>query len=189
MPAALRGDTAIYSYQFASASRLIGVALALLLPLGALAEDVGPSRPFVERGPWQEQALVLPPYPDGTSYLAVPVRVAGSRLELFIEPTSLTVGRDGVVRYVLLLRAPSGSENLFYEGIRCSARAWRTYAYGGNAGDWRLVEDRAWAPLRDLGVDRYRERLYRYYLCDPAMGNLSRTEILRRLRHGPPGDE
>ena len=70
-----------------------------------------------------------------------------------------------------------------------ATREWRTYAYGGSAGTWRTVEGDAWAPIRDLGVERYRERLYRYYLCDPALGTLKRAEMLRRMRYGLPADD
>lgn len=167
---------------------MASAGLAALLSLAVPAED-GPETPFVEREPWKERAVTLPPYPDGRHYLAVPLQIVGSPLEMFIDEPSLAIGEDGVVRYIMLLRAPGGGENLFYEGIRCSTREWRTYAYGGTAGAWRAVEGGAWAPIRDLGVERYRERLYRYYLCDPALGTLRRAEMLRRMRYGLPSGE
>ena len=167
---------------------MAAVSLGVLLPVSVPAEE-GPQIPFVEREPWKEQAVELPPYPDGQHYVSVPLQIAGSRLEMSIDEPSLVIGEDGVVRYVMLLRAPGGSENLFYEGIRCSTREWRTYAYGDSAGTWRTVEGGEWAPIRNLGVERYRERLYRYYLCDPAMGTLRRAEMLRRMRYGLPSDD
>lgn len=167
---------------------MAAISLGVLLPVAVPAEE-GPQIPFVEREPWKEQAFELPAYPDGQHYVSVPLQIAGSRLEMSIDEPSLVIGEDGVVRYVMLLRAPSGSENLFYEGIRCSTREWRTYAYGDSAGTWRTVEGGEWAPIRNLGVERYRERLYRYYLCDPAMGTLRRAEMLRRMRYGLPSDD
>ena len=153
------------------------------------AED-GPAFDFVEREPWKEQAVELPPFPDGRHYVEVPLQIAGSDLEMFVDEPSLAVGEDGVVRYALMLRSPAGTENVFYEGIRCSAREWRSYAYGDSAGAWSPVDEhRAWAPIRNLGVERYRERLYRYYLCDPAMGILPRAEMLKRMRYGLPNDD
>ena len=185
------GDTAISKLPLSSVIRLIGLGFLFLGgPLAAaFDDDQGPAMPFVEREPWKEQAVELPAWPDGRHYVAVPLQIAGSRLEMFIDEPSLTIGEDGVVRYVMLLRAPGGSESLFYEGMRCSTREWRTYAYGTSAGAWSEVPDRGWAPIRDLGVERYRERLYRYYLCDPAMGTLKRAEMLRRMRYGLPHDD
>ena len=75
------------------------------------------------------------------------------------------LGEDGVVRYVMVLRSPRGSENTFFEGIRCSTREWRSYAFGSSDGVWKSMVDQPWAPIADLGVQRYRERLYRYYFC------------------------
>lgn len=144
---------------------------------------------FVEPEPWKEQAVELPAYPDGKHYVAVPLQIAGTNLEMFVDEPSLAIGADGVVRYIMLLRSPSGTENLFYEGIRCSTREWRSYAYGTSAGTWGPAPDHGWAPIRNLGVERYRERLYRYYLCDPAMGTLKRAEMLKRMRYGLPADD
>lgn len=144
---------------------------------------------FVEPEPWKEQAVELPAYPDGKHFVAVPLQIAGSNLEMFVDEPSLAIGEDGVVRYVMLLRSPSGTENLFYEGLRCSTREWRTYAFGGSAGAWTEVPDRGWSPIRNLGVERYRERLYRYYFCDTSLGTLDRAEMLRRMRYGLPNDD
>ncbi len=139
---------------------------------------------FVEKEPWKEQAQALPPYPDGSHLRAVEMHIPGSTLEVLIDEPTLSVGEDGVVRYVMVLRSASGSENVFFEGIRCSARAWRTYAFGSSDGTWQAVADEVWTPIADLGVQRYRERLYRHYFCRPAMGVVPRAEIMRRLRYG-----
>jgi hypothetical protein len=165
--------------------------LAVLTPVSASAYDewTGGPRIDAEPDPWKEQAVGLPAYPDGKHYLTVPVQIPGSNLEMFIDEPSLSVGEDGVVRYVMLLRSPSGGENLFYEGIRCMSRQWITYAYGSSAGEWSPLAERGWSPIRDLGVERYRDRLYRYYLCDPAAGIPRREEMLRRMRYGQTNDE
>lgn len=158
-------------------------------PLAAAFEDEGPATQFVEPEPWKEQPVELPAYPDGKHFVAVPLQIAGSNLEMFIDEPSLAVGEDGVVRYVMLLRSPTGTENLFYEGIRCATHEWRAFAYGGSAGAWSALPDRGWAPIRNLGVERYREELYRYYLCDRSLGTLNRAEMLRRMRYGLPNDD
>ncbi|MBU1190234.1 MAG: CNP1-like family protein [Gammaproteobacteria bacterium] len=152
-----------------------------------VAEESGPEFNFVEGPAWKEQDVVLPAYPDGRQYVEVPLQLAGSDLRMFIQEPSLAVGADGVTRYVLMLRSPSGTENLFYEGIRCTKKEWRSYAYGTSAGEWQALGDTPWQPIRDLGVERYRMTLYRYYLCDPISGPLSPRKALDRIRYGAPG--
>ncbi len=150
----------------------------------AVADDEGPEFNFVEGPAWKELDVVLPAYPDGQHYVEVPLQLAGSDMEMFIDATSLTLGEDRVTRYVMLLRSPSGSDNLFYEGIRCSKKEWRSYAYGSNTGEWQALGDTPWQPIRDLGVERYRMSLYRYYLCNSIYGPLEPRKALDRMRYG-----
>lgn len=145
--------------------------------------------PFVDREPWKEQGIDLPAYPDGGHYVAVPLQIAGSNLEMFVDEPTLTIGDDGVVRYVLMLRAPTGTENLFYEGIRCSTQEWRSYAYGTSVGKWQALGEAPWRMIQDRGVERYRLELYRYYLCDPKVGPRLRKEMFQRMRYGLPSNE
>lgn len=147
-----------------------------------------PSRSnYAEDTPWAEQGIALPAYPDADHLVGVPVQIVGSNLEMFIDERSLTVGEDGVVRYALVLRSPRGTENVFFEGIRCATHELRSYAYGTSRSAWQSV-DAVWAPIHTAGMGRYREQLYRYYLCRPAMGTLPRQEMLQRMRYGVPRD-
>lgn len=159
------------------------------LPSFVAAEEEGAPLPFVEREPWKETGVDLPAWPDGEHYVPVPLQIAGSNLEMFVDEPTLSIGDDGVVRYVLMLRSPTGTENVFYEGIRCSTREWRSYAYGTSAGSWQALGETPWRVIRDLGVERYRLELYRYYLCDPKVGPRERKELFRRMRYGVPHNE
>ncbi len=124
----------------------------------------------MRRRPGRSKAVALPEYPDKNHLINVPIEIAGSSLDMFIDERSLSVGADGVVRYVLVLSAQSGAENVFFEGIRCATRELRSYAYGTSRSAWQSV-DTAWAPLSGLGVGRYREQLYQYYLCHAEEGD------------------
>lgn len=159
------------------------------LPSLTVAEEEGPPLPYVEREPWKEEGVQLPAYPDGEHYVAVPLQIAGSNLEMFVDEPSLSIGDDGVVRYALMLRSPTGAENLFYEGIRCSTQEWRSYAYGTSAGKWHGLGEASWRAINGLGFERYRLELYRYYLCDPKVGPRDRKEMFRRMRYGIPPNE
>ena len=165
------------------------LCLSAWLPSPGMAIEDSPPMPFVERAPWKEQGIELPAYPDGEHFVGVPMQVGDSNMEMFVDEPSLNIGDDGVVRYVLMLRSPTGTENLFYEGIRCSTQEWRSYAYGSSAGSWQELGETPWDVISDRGVERYRLELYRHYLCDPKVGPRLRKEIFRRMRYGLPSDE
>lgn len=140
---------------------------------------------FDETKPWVEQQAAIPAYPDPANLIEVPVQIPDSNLKMYIDASTLAIGTDGVVRYALVLRSPSGAENVFYEGIRCATHELRSYAYGSSQSRWEPI-DSVWGPLNDLGVMRYRERLYKYYFCRPPMDTLPRREMLQRMRYGVP---
>lgn len=162
--------------------------LWVFLPSLSLADDEGVKFQFIEGEPWKERIGNLPAYPDGKHYIAVPVQLAGADLEMFIDEPSLMLGDDGVVRYTLLLRSPTGTENLLYEGIRCTTKEWRSYAYGASNGDWQSLGETPWRLINGQGIERYREQLFRYYLCNVKAGPLRREEMLDRMRYGVPRD-
>jgi hypothetical protein len=160
-------------------------SLCWLQPSLAVAEEDGVKLNLTEPEPWKENTGALPNYPDGKQYVAAPIQLAGSNLEMFIDAPSLAVGDDGVVRYVLSLRSASGSENVFYEGMRCATQEWRSYAYGASSGSWQALES-PWKFIRGAGVERYRMQLFQLYLCNAKVGPFTRDEMLQRMRYGVP---
>lgn len=190
MPAAIAPEVAVIRSPNTKTS-LISFGLSLIglwlyQAPAAVADENGPEFNFVEGPAWKEQDIVLPAYPDGQNLVEVPLQLAGSDLRMFIQEPSLVVGADGVTRYVLMLRSPSGTENLFYEGIRCTKQQWRSYAYGTSTGEWQALGDTPWQLIHNLGTERYRMSLYRYYFCDPISGPLSPRKALDRIRYGAP---
>ncbi|WJW76235.1 CNP1-like family protein [Thiohalobacter sp. IOR34] len=131
---------------------------------------------------WQEQAHSLPPYPDADRLLRLKSQLPGAALEMLVDPASIEPGKDGVVRYTLVLRSPSGASNVFYEGIRCDGRQLKTYAYG-SSGSWHPLSDPQWQALGGNGSMRYRRLLFSH-LCNIDGSLPQRREILRRLRYG-----
>ena len=49
-----------------------------------------------------------------------------------IDPSTIMVGGDGVVRYVAVMTNSSGTSNAMYEGIRCLTGEVKTYARAGS---------------------------------------------------------
>jgi hypothetical protein len=142
--------------------------------------------PFLEPPARQEEEVTgLPAYPENDRLLEVPASLPGSDFRVFIDPDSLSVGADRVVRYTLVIVSSSGVRNVSYEGLHCGSNEYRRYAYG--SGDaWSSIEAAPWQRVSDIGMEHYRYVLYWDYLCNPVRPNLDAAAMLRRLRN-PPG--
>ena len=91
-----------------------------------------------------EEAVALPPYPQRENLVEFYVSAATS-FKYFVDASTLGVSpRQGVVRYVMVARSPSGVENVSYENIRCPEE-YRVLAIGeggkwaGRPGEWREI--------------------------------------------------
>jgi hypothetical protein len=128
-----------------------------------------------------EEAAALPSYPK-TGQLIEFFVAATSEFRFFIDAASLSVGSDGVVRYVLIARSPAGVDNVSFEGMRCTSAEVRTYALGrdgawtGKPGAWRAIEPRS--------VQRWHNALYREYFCPQKEPIASAREGIDALRRG-----
>ena len=146
-------------------------------------EEPGWSRgPFVEPPAWKEAVPELPAYPQNDRLLEFPVSKPGYDFSVFIDPQSLSVGTDRVVRYTLVIVSSSGARNISYEGLHCGKHEYRRYAYG-SSGAWYPIEASPWQRVTDAGMDHYRYVLYWDYLCSPLRTNLDAEEIIRRIRN------
>jgi len=102
-----------------------------------------------------------PPYPRRGDLVEFKIGTT-SELRYFIDAASLTVGKDGVVYYVLVALGPAGAENVSFEGMRCASGEARIFAighgggWGGRPGAWRTIQ---------FGVQHWHDTLYREYLC------------------------
>lgn len=132
---------------------------------------------------WQEIALVLPAAPRQESMLPFFVSAASSNL-FFVDSASLSVGSDGVVRYVLLVETPGGARNVSYEGIRCETRERRIYASGRRDGAWSKSRNNAWERIRDVAPARQHAALFLDYFCPGGVIVRDVAEALDALRKG-----
>ena len=69
-------------------------------------------------------------------------------VKIGVDPDSLTIGTDGIVRYVMIAQSSGGNINAMYEGIWCRKGEVKTYARLGSDGKWDPVKDAQWSPLR-----------------------------------------
>ncbi len=118
---------------------------------------------------WQEIEIQLPAAPKQETLLPFYVSAATEN-RFFIDGATLTVGSDGVVRYVLLVLTPQGARNVTYEGMRCETRERRIYASGRLDGSWSKARKNEWVRIQDAYANRQHAALFLEYFC--PIGNI-----------------
>ena len=113
-------------------SRTALIALTLLM-LGQSAIAREPEEQLAPV-PFDAESVLLPAYPKPENL--VRFDADASAYQIYVDATTITVGDDEVVRYVLVLKTAGGASNVSYEGLRCTARDRTTYAFGRNDGTW-----------------------------------------------------
>ena len=163
----------------------------LLLPVLAALTVQAAGQANVQKSDWEleqerrgsaEREVALPPPPKGD--LIEFFVSAASSFKFFIDPQSLSVGDDGVVRYTLVARSPSGAQSASYEGIRCGrAGLYRVYAFGNGAA-WSKSTLAEWRPIEPRDVQRWHNELRDRYFCPNGASIFSAAEGLDALRRG-----
>ena len=127
-----------------------------------------------EEAPRQELEVEPPAFPKQEDLREFYVSAATTN-KYFIDASTLTVGTDGVVRYVLVVLTAGGATNVSFEGMRCKDLGWKHYATGQSDSTW--TKSRAsrneWRPVENKSVNRHHAALSRDYFC--PMGNAIRT--------------
>lgn len=172
---------------------LLFTALLALVTLSTEARE----RPFVDESSterddiaegemWKEGGVELPPYPEKADLLEFWVDDPQDRFRYFIDGKNLSVGEDRVVRYTLVIRSPTGADNVSFEGMRCDTREFKTYAYGGGRGKFRPLKAPVWEQVKLRGQYRYRLSLRKLYFCMPNRYEpYDAKEIVRLLGETP----
>jgi hypothetical protein len=131
---------------------------------------------------WREGEVRVPSYPKAENLIEFFVSAASS-FRFFIDRASLSVGKDGVVRYTLVARSPSGAENVSYEGIRCRTGIYKVYARGRSDGTWS-ERPGDWRAIEPKSVQRWHNELRRDYFCHQNMPIHDAREAIEALRRG-----
>lgn len=130
---------------------------------------------YQEAEPWQEQQEVEPPvFPKAENLREFYVSAVATNKYL-IDASTLIVGADDVVRYVLVVQTSGGATNVSFEGMHCKELRWKHYATGRSDGTW--VKSRAtrseWRPIENKPVNRHHAALSRDFFC--PLGNAIST--------------
>ena len=155
------------------------VALAVLAGAAwSACAQVPPS----ENPDWKE--LEAPPPPALRTSGLVPLDVPGSTLRFGVDPASVAVGKDRVVRYVVVATSASGAVNGIYEGVRCNTGEVRVFARHNPDSGWVQAEGTQWQPLQSTPNSRYSLQIARTGACLGQAPNDSASQIVRDLRSG-----
>ena len=142
---------------------------------------------------WQEQDLVIPPYPQEDGLVKIDIDRYDYPYTLFVDSNSVSVGDDDIIRYTAVLRSKSGVDNISFEGILCNRHQYKRYAYG-NAGQFYPVPNSDWRRIQKKRQDIYRNLLADFYFCPLPDGDRV-PQLIDRLKdrgavgHRLPGDE
>ena len=168
----------------------LGAAAAVLL-LGACGSSRGPQdksdweRQYEARlAPEEPEVLAdseLPPYPRPANLIEFAVSAPGG-FRFFIDRESLGV-KDGVVRYTLVARSPSGVDTVNYEGLRCATSEHRIYAFGRPGGSWSMSTV-PWREISPSNAQRWQFTLQKDFFCLHGKSIRSASEGIAALEKG-----
>ncbi|MBM4180930.1 MAG: CNP1-like family protein [Betaproteobacteria bacterium] len=127
--------------------------------------------------PWKEVEAAMPAYPRADKLVGFEVSSA-SQNKFYVDLPSVSVGDDGVVRYTVVIRSPSGAETVSFEGMRCDIGDRKLYAFGHadgkGSGAWSRNRYAKWEPIKEREQTSYQKVLFYHYFCTvEGQGNLA----------------
>jgi len=139
--------------------------------------------PNVEEYVWKEERVVIPPYPKEGDLQEFPVDQPQNRFTYYVDRASLTVGKDDIVRYTVVVRSRSGAENVMHEGVRCQTKEYKGYAFGNGRGAYRKARKPMWRIISKRKHNFFRHTLVTDYLCNVKIGDHTTENILQHMRY------
>ena len=164
--------------------KLLCLGLATLA-LGVSSQVMG--QVFVEDPDWKE--IDVPTPPSFNKDKLIPVTMPPDvTLRFGVDPATLTMTDDGVIRYVMVAQSPggSGSFSAMYEGIRCASGEFKTYARFNASGQWASVSNPQWRPLNDNNTSKHALALARQGACDGRSARARSVQSIVSALKNPP---
>ena len=152
----------------------------LLLSLACFVMGAQAQRP-ADDPDWKETEVPAPPKFDPKQRIAIDMPHYVS-MEFGIDPATLAVTPDGIVRYVMVAVSPSGAVTAFYEGIRCATGEVKSYARANASGVWTLVKEPEWRGLNDRQPSKHARALALQGACEGRTSARSAADIVRKIK-------
>jgi hypothetical protein len=131
---------------------------------------------------WKEEKAPPAPAYSTTQLLALDMPHFVT-VKIGIDPSTLMVGSDGVVRYVAVMTNSNGNSSAVYEGLRCLTGEVKTYARAGSSGTWSPASNPVWRDVMDNLGSQHARVFARQAACDARLAS-SKEDIIKSLRTG-----
>lgn len=166
------------------ARKLLCLGLATLA-LGVSSNVIG--QVVVEDPDWKEVDVPTPPSFNRDKLIPVTMPPYVT-LRFGVDPATLTITDDGVIRYVMVAQSlgGSGTFSAMYEGIRCAAGEFKTYARFNASGQWASVSNPQWRPLNDNNTSKHALALARQGACDGRSARARSVQSIVSALKNPP---
>lgn len=157
----------------------------LMASLGLTTSPLAaPNNNYVPEVEWVEAAVPPAPnfQPSGGLAIAMPPHVS---VKVAVDPSTVAIGSDGVVRYVAYMVNQSGSVSAVYEGIRCPTDEVKTYARWSPSKGWAPVPELVWKAINSNLPSKHAYAIARQGACEVRLPRNSPAEINGALKRGP----
>lgn len=104
-----------------------------------------------------------------------------------IDPETISISPNGIVRYVVVMRNASGSVSAVFEGLACANGQVTTYARAQGSGAWTAVATPVWRDMGDNLPSRHALAFARQGACD-AGSTRTPADMVKALRQGRRND-
>jgi len=125
----------------------------------------------------------LPPYPKPENLVEFNAGPADAK-RIYVDTTSISIGTDEVVRYVLVVKGTGGGSNVSYEGMRCWTWDRITYAWGGNDGSWSRSRQSEMTRMPTSSTLRYYRALAEEVFCRKGEIAGAPADMVAALKRG-----
>ena len=159
------------------------LALGLMLVLAACAQTRGLEGNSKDAVRGDEAQAQLPEYPKPQNFL--PLRVSATTpFEFYVDAKSVGVRNDGVVQYSLIAKSADGTLNVSFEGMHCTERKFRIYAFGRPDNTWSEARSSPWQAMPSDSRNAQRAILYSDFFCPARRIIDTPEEGVQALRSG-----
>ena len=160
----------------------------LVVVLSAAGGGIAAAAPAADDGeeqqrPAVEKEVAFPAFPATESLIPVYAGVTSTN-RFLLDQTSISIGDDDVVRFVLVTRSASGVENVSFEGIRCDSLERRIYALGRSDRTWSKSRNSNWMAISSSTVSLPHWDLAKRYFCDYGLPVSSPRHVIDAIRCG-----
>lgn len=139
------------------------------------------SEPEKPEAVWKEDQTPLPPFPSARDLIPFRADMGDPDYTYYIDVNSVSFTADEVMRYTVIIKSPTGSSNIIYEGFRCATQEVKMFAFGTRGGQFRRMVDPQWTYFYIDGVMGYRASLFENLICDENGWSVDSDTVLERL--------